>query len=57
MALAIETSLALFSILSIDITFSYLVTLSVCLGFDDVTLYQSLHDLLKPVMEKVCKFF
>ena len=29
-----------------DFTFSDLVTLFVCLGFDDVTLYQTLHDLL-----------
>lgn len=35
---------------SVDFTFSDLVTLFVCLGFDDVTLYQPLHDLLQSVI-------
>lgn len=33
-------------------TFGDIVALSVRLGFDDVTLYQALHDLLQPVNEK-----
>lgn len=35
-----------FSITPVDFTFSDLITLSVCLGFDDVPFYQSLHDFL-----------
>lgn len=40
------------SVSLIHFTFSDLITLSVCLSLDDVTFYQSLHDLLKPAMEK-----
>ena len=38
-------------------TLSDLVALFVCLGFDDVTLYQPLHDLLQPGREKALKVF
>lgn len=37
------------SFLTCYFTFSDLVTLPVCLGFDDVTFYESLHDFLQPV--------
>lgn len=36
-------------LINVNFTFSDFVTLPVCLGFDDVTFYQSLHDLLQPV--------